>query len=191
MQILLLTLSSILIVIGPITYIVSITRGVSRPHRMTRFILAFVLGINFFSILAAHGNTGAQVFSGFVFLQALIIFLLSLWQGMGGTNISDYVCLVIAVIGIIGWQFTGDPIIGIWFSILADFSAYVPAFIKTWKHPNTESPWYYFLSMIAVILSLLAYNLDTSSIFQIYIGLCSIAMIAIIYHKKLLKIIRL
>jgi hypothetical protein len=189
MQVLLLTVSSILIVVAPITYIVSIARGTSKPHRMTRFILFFVLGLNFISILAARGNLGAQVFAGIVFLQAAIILFMSFWRGMGGVSVFDYVCLAIAAIGILGWKFTGNPVIGIWFSILADLSAYVPAFIKTWKHPDTESPWYYSLSGLAVILSLFAYKLDVSSVFQIYIGISCLMMIGFIYHKMILHVV--
>ena len=185
LQSVLLILSAILAVISPITYIISIIRGTSKPHRMTRFILAFVLTLNFVSILAVFGNTGAKIFAGISFIQGVIIFFLSLWRGMGGTSIFDYVCLGIAVVGIAGWKLTGNPIIGIWFSILADFSAYLPAFIKTWKHPHTESPWFYVTGRFAAFLGLIAYNIDASSIFQIYIILCCLVMIIFIYHKNI------
>ena len=185
LQTVLLALSSILILIAPASYIVSIARGRSKPHRTTRFILFFVLGLNFISILAAHGNLGSQVFAGIVFVQAAVILLMSFRRGMGGTSSSDYVCLIIAALGIIGWKLTGNPLLGIWFSILADVAAYIPAFIKTWKHPDTESPWYYLLGGLAVVFGLFAYALDASSIFQIYIGLSCITMLAIIYRTKI------
>lgn len=186
-QSLLLLLSSILIVMSPITYVVSIARGKSKPHRMTRFILAFVLTLNFISILAAHGNMGATIFAGIIFAQGLIIFLMSIWRGMGGSSLFDYVCLGIAIVGIIGWKITGNPIVGILFSILADFSAYLPAFIKTWKYPHTESPWYYFLGVLASFFSLIAYKIEVSSLFQIYIMLSSLIMVGFIYHKEIYK----
>lgn len=184
LQSILLALSAILTVIGPITYIISIARGFSKPHRMTRFIVAFVLTLNFFSILAAQGNTGAVVFAGISFAQALVILLMSFWRGMGGASLLDFACLGIAAVGIVGWKVTGNPLIGIWFSILADLAAYIPAFVKTWKHPKTESPWYYGLSGIAAFLGLVAYKIDASSIFQIYIAVCCIVMIGLIYRKS-------
>ncbi len=188
MQAILLILSAILIVIGPITYIVSIARGTSKPHRMTRFILFFVLSLNFFSILAAHGNFGADLFAGITFIQAVIIFFMSLWWGMGGSSIVDWICLIVAIIGIICWKITGNPIFGVWFSILADFSAYLPAFIKTWKQPKTESPWYYLLSGLAALLSLVAYRIETASIFQIYIAFSCIVMVFFIYRKDIFRL---
>ncbi len=182
MQPLLLALSTILAVIAPITYIISIVQGRSKPHRMTRFILFFVLTLNFVSILAAHGNTGAMVFAGITFVQATIIFFMSLWRGMGGSSKFDWICLGIAAVGIIGWKITGNPVLGIWFSILADLSAYLPAFVKTWKHPYTESPWFYVFGVVSALLGLIAYKIDASSIFQIYIILGSLTMLACIYH---------
>lgn len=185
LQAMLLALSAALTVIGPITYIVSIAKGKSKPHRMTRFIVAFVLTLNFFSILAAQGNTGAVVFAGISFAQALVILLMSFWRGMGGSSPFDFACLGIAAIGIIGWKITGNPLLGVWFSILADLAAYVPAFMKTWKHPHTESPWYYAMSGIAACIGLVAYRLDASSIFQMYIAACCVVMIALIYRKEI------
>lgn len=187
MQAILLFLSALLVAAGPITYIVSIVKGKTRPHRMTRFILAFVLTLNFVSIVSAKGNLGAEVFSGITCLQALVIFGMSLWRGMGGTSVVDFVCLVIAAMGILGWKLTGDPIIGVWFSVIADFAAYVPAFIKTYKHPHTESAWYYILSGFAAFFSLIAYKIEPSSIFQIYILSCVIVMVVLIYRKDIQK----
>lgn len=187
MQSILLALSAILVAVGPITYAISIIKGRTKPHRMTRFILAFVLTLNFISIVAAHGNTGALVFAGITFVQALVIFGMSMWRGMGGTSIFDWVCFGIAVVGIIGWKVTGNPIIGVWFSVLADFSAYLPAMVKTYHHPHTESPWYYILAGLAAFFSLIAYNIEAASIFQIYILVCVFIMVGLIYRKKMQK----
>jgi len=159
---------------------------------MTRFILFFVLTLNFLSILSAHGNIGAELFAGIVFLQAAALFLISLRYGVGGASLFDYICLGIAIVGILVWKFTGNPVVGIWFSILADFVAYLPAFVKTWNQPSTESPWYYILryyilSGFAALASLLAYSLDVSSIFQFYIILSCLVMLSLIYHKKIFQ----
>jgi len=190
MQTVLLILSGILGIVSPLTYIVSIARGKSKPHRMTRFILLFVLSLNFFGIVAAHGNPGAVLFAGINVTQATVIFFLSLWRGMGGTSVFDFICLAIAGIGILGWKLTGSPVAGIWFAIIADFFGYLPAFFKTWKHPHTESAWYYILGTLSALLSFIAFPIDTTSIFQIYIILSCIMMVGFIYRKNLAKALR-
>ena len=62
MEAILLILSAILEIVAPITYMASILKGKTEPRRMTRFILLFVLSLNFFGIVAAKGNLGAVVF---------------------------------------------------------------------------------------------------------------------------------
>lgn len=160
MQAILLVLTTILVAVGPITYAVSIIKGRTKPHRMTRFILAFVLTLNFASILAAKGNLGAEIFAGVSCLQALVILGMSVWRGMGGTSKFDWICLGIAIVGIVGWKITGDPIIGVW---------------------------YYVFAGLAAFLSLIAYKIEPSSIFQIYILVCVFIMIGLIYRKELMK----
>ncbi|MFN8016324.1 MAG: hypothetical protein U0R17_06940 [Acidimicrobiia bacterium] len=136
--------------------------------------------------MAAKGNTGAILYAGLSFAHSGLLFGMSLWRGMGGKNRLDFTCLGIAVCGIIGWKLTGNALVGVWFAILADLAAYIPAFIKTWKHPNTESHWLYTLSILAAGLSLAAYPIKAESIFQIYIILASATMVLIIYRKRLI-----
>lgn len=85
---------------------------------------------------------------------------------MGGTSTFDWTCLIIAFAGIVGWELTGNPLLGVWFSVLADLSAYLPAIVKTYKFPDTESPWYDALSRFAALISLMAYKIDATSIFR-------------------------
>ncbi|HEY1835244.1 MAG TPA: hypothetical protein VGG13_00275 [Candidatus Saccharimonadales bacterium] len=118
MQAVLVTLSTIFALVSPITYAVSIIRGNAKPHRMTRFALMVVLSVNFASIVAAHGNNGAKILTGIFCVQAIVIFGLSLWRGMGGTAVLDWTCLGVAVAGTIVWQLSRDPIVGVWRAFL-------------------------------------------------------------------------
>ena len=179
-RIILLTLSLISEIVGVSLYALSIVKGKTKPHKMTRFILFFILTLNFASIAAADSNVGAVLYAGLSFGHAALLFVMSLWRGMGGKSKLDFTCLGIAIIGIVGWQITGNPLVGLWFAILADFAAYVPAIIKTWHMPETESHWLYTLSVLAAGLSLVAYPISSESIFQIYIIFVSGLMTAII-----------
>jgi hypothetical protein len=109
---------------------------------------------------------------------------------MGGTSVFDWICLAVALAGIVAWKIAGNPILGIWFAVFADLVAYLPAFLKTWRHPNTESPWLYALSASASFLSLIAYKISAVSVFQIFTILCSLAMLVCIYHKGLPQRVR-
>lgn len=115
---------------------------------------------------------------------------MSLWRGMGGSSIIDYVCLGISLVGIIGWKVTGNPLVAVLFSVMANLAAYVPAYIKTWRLPQTESPWFYIIAAIAAFLSLIAYKIEAASVFQVYVILSALVMIVCIYHKELPQIKR-
>jgi hypothetical protein len=181
----LLSLSAIVTIIGSTIYIVSILKGRSKPHRITRFVLFFVLGLNFISAVAAHGNTGAKLYAGILAIYGAVFFFLSLKRGMGGSTFFDWTCLTIAAAGIVGWQVTGNAVLGVWLAAAADFVAYLPAIAKTWRHPHTESPWLYIDSMLGAFLSLVAYKISAVSIFQITVLVSGVMMIVAIYHKGL------
>jgi len=180
----LLTLSTILITAAGLIYCASIIRGRTKPHRTTRFVVLVILTLSFVSILADHANTGAKVYSGILFVSAIAFLALSFRSGfgMGGTSVFDWVCLAVALAGVAAWQIAGNPILGIWFALLADLVAYLPAYVKTWRQPDTESPWLYALSALASFLSLIAYKVSAVSVFQIFMIIYSLAMLVCIYH---------
>lgn len=129
---------------------------------------------------------GAVLYGGIIAAFGVAFFLLSIKRGMGGTTLFDWLCFMIAIGGVIGWQLTGNPLLGIWLAAIADFVAYMPAFLKTWRHPRTESPWLYVLSGLAAVLSMLAYPIGTVSIFQLITVVCAVGILFCVYHEKLL-----
>ncbi len=187
MQTILLMLSGILAIMGGMIYLVSIGRGRTKPHRTTRFVLLIVVALNFVSVLAAQGNSGAKLYAGITCLFALAYFVMSIKRGMGGSSAFDWTCLILALLGIVAWQITNNPMLGIYFAVAADFIAYLPAFVKTWYHPHTESPWLYICSFWATLVGLAAYDIGPDSAFQIFGLVCCIAMLICIYHRRLVK----
>jgi hypothetical protein len=147
----------------------------------------FILLLGFVGILSDKGNLGAILYSGVSAAFGIGCFLLSLKRGMGGSDAFDWICFAIAMGGVIGWRVTGNPVLSVWLASLADSIAYLPTYLKTWKYPNTESPWLYILSAIGALLSLSAYKLAAVSIFQINIILTCVVMLICIYYKRILR----
>lgn len=187
MQNTLLILASIILLISPTTYIISIFRAETRPHRLTRLAVGVATLLAFFSILTEHGNAGSLVLLGILSLQSIVIFGLSLWRGMGGGSWFDWMCFALAIAGLIGWQVSGNALVAMWFAIFADTAAYIPALVKTWKHPKTESQWFYILGNVGALLTLAAYELSITSTFQIYIIIMNSLMLVCIYKERLLR----
>ena len=181
----LLILSATIELAASFIYCRSIIRGQTKPHRITRLVLMFILVLGFTGIVSAKGNFGAVLYSGIAAVFGVACFGLSIRRGMGGSDTFDWICFVIAMAGVAGWQITGNAVLGVWLAALADSVAYLPTYVKTWKHPSTESQWLYSLSFLGAGLSLAAYKLSSVSIFQFNIMLTSFVTLICIYHRRI------
>lgn len=187
MRTVLLIFSTILLLVSPIAYAVSIIKGNSRPHRLTRLAVMAALLLSFFSAIGAHANLGTLLVTGISAVHGVVIFGLSLWRGMGGRSVFDWLCFGMAILGLVAWKLSGNALVGIWFALFADFMAYLPALVKTWQHPHTEGHWFYTLSALGIFFGLIAYPFAAASVFQVYLILVSLAMVFCIYHRQILK----
>jgi hypothetical protein len=180
-----IVISSLIALISPIIYSLSILKGESKPHRTTRFVLLVITSLTTIS-LYAQGNTTAIWLAAVSTLQSIIIFSLSIKYGMGGWAKSDLACLAIALIGIILWQTTQDARIGLFAALIADFTGMVPALIKTYKFPETETWIFYIMDTFAGLFSLLAIpNLNIDQwIYPVYILLINLVMVVFIKRPK-------
>lgn len=185
MHTILIALSVVLASIANIVYAIAILKGEAKPHRTTRFVVLLIEGLTL-ATLYAQGNTTAIWLSGIYVLCSLLIFALSIKHGMGGWEKSDLLCLGIAMLGIVFWKLTDNPLLGLFFSIAADFSGCVPALIKTYKYPKTEVWTFYGIGLVAIVFNMLAIEHWTIGeyIYPVYIALINIIMIFFILRRK-------
>lgn len=181
MTTLFIVISSIFALISPIVYAKAILKGKARPHRTTRFVLLLITLLSTASLFAQH-NTVAIWLAGTTAIQSIIVFILSLKKGMGGWAKIDILCLVIALLGIILWQTTNDPSLGLYASVAADLTGMLPTLIKTYRLPKTEIWAFYLLDMFAAIFNLLAVKTWTVQEFfyPVYILIINLAMVLLI-----------
>ena len=184
----LILLSSLIALISPIIYARAIFFFFSKPHRTTRLVLLTITLLSTFALFAQH-DTVAIWLAGVSALQAIFIFILSLKYGMGGYSITDGLCLVVAIIGILFWQITQNPTVGLYFAILADFTGMVPSLIKTYKMPHTEIYMFFLLDVFAGFFNLLAVKQWTASevSFPLYIMLINLAMVVLVLRQDVTK----
>ncbi len=185
MQTIFIAISSILVLISPIVYSIAILKGKAKPHRTTRLVLLIITGLTTASLFAQH-NTVAIWLAGASTLQSMVIFILSIKHGMGGWSKFDIFCLIIALAGIILWQLTKNPVIGLYFAIGADFTGMIPALIKTYRFPYTEVWTFFLLDTIAAGFSLLAlrsWTLQEYS-YPFYILVINLCMVILIIRPN-------
>jgi len=180
-----IAISSALAFCSPLVYVRAILRGEAKPHRTTRIVLLIITVLTFASLLAQH-NTVAIWLAGVSVFQSVLIFILSIKYGMGGWAKTDFACLIIALIGIVLWQTTNQPVLALYAAILADFTGMVPALIKTFRYPETEIWAFYLMDVFASIFTLMA--LENWAIheysYPIYVFLINLAMVLLVVRPK-------
>lgn len=136
-------LSGILIAISCVPYVIDIYRGKTKPQRATWFIWLVLLTIAFVAQVF-EGGTWSLITTAVDWLGVLIIFILSIKHGVGGTSKMDIGALIGAGIGLVLWYLTSDPLYALLITVFIDFLGGWLTIVKTYKDPYSET-WYAYL----------------------------------------------
>lgn len=174
-------IAAVLALTAPIVYIRAILKGEAQPHRTTRLVLMIITVITA-TALYFQGDRVALWLAVASALQASVIFGMSVKYGVGGRDALDVACLIIAVVGVVLWRITDQPLLALYFAIMADFVGGVPMFIKTWKRPDSEVWSYYAFDVVGATLIILATAAKTfeNLLYPVYILLVNALVIALV-----------
>lgn len=156
--------AALLAIAGNLPYLIDILRGRVKPHAYTWFVWSLVSLIVFFGQLAKGAGIGALPTAASE-IFTIIIFLFSLKYGFKQISRTDTIFLVVALLAFIPWFLTKDPTISVIIAVTIDLIAFGPTLMKTWKHPETETPILFgsnVLRHILALFSLQAYNIATT-----------------------------
>jgi hypothetical protein len=131
-------LSGLVIVSGDVTYIIDAYKARTTPHRITWFIFT-VLNIIDFANQAASGATNSLWLFAGAALATSIIFIISLFRGVGGYTKRDILILTGALIGCLLWWFLHSPLASIITNIIIASLALIPSYIKAFRDPKSET----------------------------------------------------
>jgi hypothetical protein len=152
--------------LGCLSYLRDTLKGNIQPNKVSWFVWALAPLIAFFATI--QQGVGIQSLLTFmVGFNPLLIFLASFVNKKAYWKLTklDFLCGILAILGLILWQITAIGNIAILFGILADLLAGVPTIIKSYKSPETENP-YVFLG--GIILSLITLLTITTWTFEYY-----------------------
>lgn len=101
----------------------------------------------------------------------------------------DYICGLLAVLALVLWAITKEPLMAIALAIAADGLAALPTIVKSWYFPETESAIGYSATIIAVSLGLSAIETWRLSeyLFPFYLIVINIIILLAIYRKQISK----
>lgn len=140
-----------LVVISSIPYIRDILLKKTTPERTTWFIWGILLAIAFFAQLS-KGGTWSLILTAADFLTVIIIFILSIKRGVGGTTKLDIFSLAGAGISLILWYITSDAFYALILIIVIDFFGGLPTLVKAYKKPYSETTIAYMICSLGALV---------------------------------------
>jgi len=147
--------AGLLSVTGLVPYIRDIFRHKTKPERAMWWIYAGLFTLLF----AAQWSAGAKwllIISGTYVLSAVLIAILSLKYGNGRFHKRDGISILVALLGLVLWLVTDEPLLTILTVIVIDFAGFWLTLVKTWHAPHSETLISWQLSCVSAAISLLS-----------------------------------
>ncbi len=153
----LLLLASISNIIAYGIYFVVIFKNKIKPHPVTYLVWSLILSLNFLIQIFSGVGVGS-ILLGLNALGCILIFGLCLYKGYRQYDKIDLVCLTLAIIAIVLWIFTNQPLYSAILSCIIDVLAFIPSFRKSFAKPFDDSPIVYWTSGAEYLASLPSYQ---------------------------------
>ncbi len=140
----------------------------------------------------AYAKAGERETLGFVILSATnptIIFLLSLKYGIKEWEKEDKWCLILAIVAIVSWKLSGNPVLAIASCVAADIFALYPLYKKVRKDPYSENLLGWVIALSASISNVAAIKQLTwaNAIYMGYAVSAFVLITAILFHGQCFK----
>jgi len=186
MRNLVLVIAGIADLLANVPYIKDSLKGKTKPNTASWSTWALINGITVIAAINAGGATNTVILGFTYFLATLTILLIALFRGTRKYTILDGTCQFLAIVGVILWQFSGNPNVALLFVIVSGEVAAIPTFRHAYGYPHEETlSSFVMASLIAVIFVCLATTASFASLavpIDLVIGNGIIA--TIIYLKR-------
>ena len=154
-QIILVVIATVIGISSYIPYIKDIFTNKTKPHAFSWFIWGLLTAIAFAAQVKEGAGVGAWV-AGFSAAMCLGISGIAFVRGNKHICRMDWFCLGAALLGIILWKITSNPLTAVVIVTLVDMIGFVPTFRKAYHHPHEETALSFALSGIKWVFGLMA-----------------------------------
>lgn len=124
--------------VGFLPYLRDMFRGKTKPHAFSWLAWGTLETIAFFAQVVEGGGTGTWV-TGISAAICLFIAAFALVKKDKEISLFDWVALSGALIGIILWRLTDDPLLAVICVTAADAFGFLPTFRKEFRRPGGET----------------------------------------------------
>lgn len=179
-------ISVVLAVVGYIPYYRNIFKGLTKPHPFTWFGFALLNGITFVAQVVTGGGAGAWVTLVTTF-GTLGIFFLSITKGEKDITKFDVICFIGALLSIVAWKLTDNPLSAVIIVVIADVLTFLPTYRKAYLRPHQETVTLYVMSTVKYVVSIFALTTFTltTALFPIAIALANLLIVIILVVRRM------
>lgn len=149
------SVSVLMTLTGYFFYFKDIFAHKTKPHAFSWLVWAFLTAVAFAGQLHAHGGPGSYV-TGVTAAVSFIIFSLAIRQGEKNITLSDKLNLAAAVIAIVPWLLTKNPVTSVILISVIDFLGFIPTIRKSYHKPQEETLIHYVLAGLKFVLAIIA-----------------------------------
>src|SRR3989339_7337 len=178
--------------IGIYCYIKETIKGNTQPNKVSWLLWSIA------PLIAAVASfaDGARLSVVPVFMAGfgpLVVFVASFINPKSYWKLEkfDYMCGLFSLLALVFWGITKTPAVAIIFAIVSDILASLPTFIKSWRHPESETITPYYTGIFCYLTSFFAIKFWVFSeiAFPIYLVIASgLFVFALLRHKFVQKI---
>src|SRR3989344_6302690 len=154
---LILGISAGLIAIGAtVPYILSIVRGETRPNVVSWSLWTVIVLITALAQVSAGASWSILLLIGTLIANFSVLVLCVFGYGYRKFELADKICLALALVALLFWWVTSNPVVAIILAVTADGIAYLTTYLKVYRNPSSESYFYWAILVVADVLALLS-----------------------------------
>jgi fermentation-respiration switch protein FrsA (DUF1100 family) len=173
--------AAVITLLAGVPYLYAIVRGRVRPARVSWLIWTALGVVSFVSQQAAGATDSLWLTAGQVAVTGSI-FVLSLFRGRPGWTRLDVYALVLATVGVLGWQLSTVPAIALASVIFADSMGVAVTVRKAAADPRSESATSFGMQMVGSCFGIAAVGAWDATLlaFPVYLALAQGLITAVI-----------
>lgn len=166
-------------------YFIGIYRGKTKPHAFTWLVWGLLNVVAFIAVLISGGGAGSLVLAGNA-ICCLSIAAIGFWQRHVRYDLFDWLALVGAIIGIILWWLTNQPLFAVLLVVLSDGLGSIPIFRKAYRAPFEENVTSFATGLLYYLIALFALQsfTVTTSLYHFAIIVLDGSLIVLILARR-------
>lgn len=171
--------------VGEALYVRDLWKGTIKPHPFSWFGWGLLDVVIFFAQLVGGGGPGAWV-TAVAAVVNIGIAVFALRRGEKRITSSDWGCFIGALVGIILWILTDDPLSAVVVASIVNCLAFVPTFRKAYRRPQEESLNIFVFDIVKFSLSIAALQAlnPTTALFPAVSAISNIIFVAMVLIRR-------